>query len=674
MPIAKIQMPDGRIARFEVPEGTTEEQVIKFANSSEFGAKDNPPNDAAKKPEPEIRVPNPQPTNVTAPSGDGSGTLHNLITGDDRSTELTDRLPELHESGLLAGENLAKSAAISPALLSSTNPQEIADIITSSFPNVGVTYNKDAKGGVFPVLVNNKTGAATVINKPGISGLDVMQGLGIAAAFTPAGKAPKILGAIGKSAATEAALQGTQALSGGEFNKLDVALAGGLGGAAKGAENVLGTAFRMAKGSGSNSLVNSADNVEIPILTSDVLSPETFAAKALQQTGEKLPFIGTGQLRAAQQKFREKAVDRVADKYGEASYDIIIQSLKGKSDATKRAAGRVLQATGETLDDVGQVSTAKTIKAIEEAKTGLNKPGVVKTEAEEKAIKELDTFMNTLLSSPQIFSSLKQNRTAFNNIVEGLDKADRSQLTSNAKRLMTNVRAGMTDDMKGFASSNLTPQRFSKWEKANKVWAGEANNLTKSKLKNILDKGDVRPEVVDTMLFSRNQSELSSLFKSLGPEGRSNARMAIINRAFDNIGRRTSGVTPNAFNTELKKLNKQVGTFFRGEEKKMMEGLSRVLSATSRAQEASATTPTGLALFLPGAGLAATVDPLSTAAAGLTLAGMARTYESAPVRSALLRLASVPKGSTAFESALSDVQVAMSASAQSARSQEQEER
>jgi len=148
MPIAKIQMPDGRIARLK-SEGTTEEQVIKFANSSEFGAKDNPPNDAAKKPEPEIRVPNPQPTNVTAPSGDGSGTLHNLITGDDRSTELTDRLPELHESGLLAGENLAKSAAISPALLSSTNPQEIADIITSSFPNVGVTYNKDAKGGVF---------------------------------------------------------------------------------------------------------------------------------------------------------------------------------------------------------------------------------------------------------------------------------------------------------------------------------------------------------------------------------------------------------------------------------------------------------------------------------------------------------------------------------------------
>jgi len=32
MPIAKIQLPDGRVAKFEVPEGTTEQQVLQFAN------------------------------------------------------------------------------------------------------------------------------------------------------------------------------------------------------------------------------------------------------------------------------------------------------------------------------------------------------------------------------------------------------------------------------------------------------------------------------------------------------------------------------------------------------------------------------------------------------------------------------------------------------------------
>jgi hypothetical protein len=33
MPIAKVQMPDGKIARFEVPDGTTPEQVTEFASS-----------------------------------------------------------------------------------------------------------------------------------------------------------------------------------------------------------------------------------------------------------------------------------------------------------------------------------------------------------------------------------------------------------------------------------------------------------------------------------------------------------------------------------------------------------------------------------------------------------------------------------------------------------------
>ena len=34
MPIAKIRLPDGRVGRFNVPEGTTQEQVLSFAQSN----------------------------------------------------------------------------------------------------------------------------------------------------------------------------------------------------------------------------------------------------------------------------------------------------------------------------------------------------------------------------------------------------------------------------------------------------------------------------------------------------------------------------------------------------------------------------------------------------------------------------------------------------------------
>lgn len=42
MPIAKIQLPDGRIARFEVPEGTTQDQVMQFASQQQFDKPQDP--------------------------------------------------------------------------------------------------------------------------------------------------------------------------------------------------------------------------------------------------------------------------------------------------------------------------------------------------------------------------------------------------------------------------------------------------------------------------------------------------------------------------------------------------------------------------------------------------------------------------------------------------------
>lgn len=139
-------------------------------------------------------------------------------------------LPELMNSGLLSDQNKAKVAALSPALLTATNPNEISQIITSNFPDIAQTFDKDLESGrVFPILTNKKTGAQTQINKPGISTFDAMQGLGIGAALFPAGRGAnataKGLGMLAaKGAATQAGIEGVQAASGGEFNPEDVAI------------------------------------------------------------------------------------------------------------------------------------------------------------------------------------------------------------------------------------------------------------------------------------------------------------------------------------------------------------------------------------------------------------------------------------------------------------------
>lgn len=591
------------------------------------------------------------------------------LAGASRATEQTRSLPEIQESGLLSGEDAAKVAAISPALVATTNPNEIAKIITSNFPNVGVTYNKDAQGNVFPILVNNETGVATQINRPGISGLDVLQAIGIGAAFTPAGRAATATGAAAKAGATQAAIEGSQVAAGGDFSPTETALAAATGGLFKGAEKALGTAGRLAQGSPESEIVKAGREAGIPITTSDVLPPKTFPGKALQQTAEKIPLAGTAGIRQEQQAMRQEAVQRVADQYGEFSYDSIVNSLKTTKDKVKRAAGNVIESAGQKVDSVGEIPLTNTIKAIDEAKTVLDKPGVLRTGT---GLEDLARLSDTLGSAPQTFTSLKENRTAFREIVDSLDPTARSQLTSREKSVLQSVQKAMTDDMEAAAKDALDPAEFLKWKRASAVYADEAKKLTRSKLKGILDKGDITPESVKGMLFSQNPSEIKLLYNSLSADGRANARSAIISKVVSDLSKRQSGFTPNSFATELKKYQPQIGAFFKGAERKQIEGLRKALQATWRAQEASVTTQTGQQL-IPIASIGGIIlDPATTLGTAGTLGGLARLYESAPVRNALLRLNSAQQGSAQFERALNELQGALVTGAQVARSQQQE--
>ena len=154
-----------------------------------------------------VQPPEPKPERSTM------GKVSDFFTGNDRATELTDRLPELsEENGLFYGEDQAKVLKVLPALMTTLDTEGIKNIITSNFENIGVAYNKDAKGGIFPVLRNNKNGAVAQINRPGMSKLDLMQGGTLAAAFTPAGRAGMgsvgTLGAALKVGGASAATQG----------------------------------------------------------------------------------------------------------------------------------------------------------------------------------------------------------------------------------------------------------------------------------------------------------------------------------------------------------------------------------------------------------------------------------------------------------------------------------
>jgi hypothetical protein len=146
------------------------------------------------------------------------------VTGAERQTEQTQALPDWATMPELNTFSMASAKTGLGTLLS--NPQETVQVIKANFP--GVQVGQDDKGNF--LLTSSIDGKQYAI-KPGFQASDIPRAAGAVAAFTPAGRATSIVGAGIGAAATQAAIEGSQAATGGTFDPKEVLVAGA-GGAA----------------------------------------------------------------------------------------------------------------------------------------------------------------------------------------------------------------------------------------------------------------------------------------------------------------------------------------------------------------------------------------------------------------------------------------------------------
>ena len=78
----------------------------------------------------------------------------------------------------------------------------------------------------------------------------------------------------------------------------------------------------------------------LPLYESDVNPPTTFAGKAIRGIGEKIPVLGTGGNRAAQQKARQGAIDEFLSSAGDVSERDLFDSLKRSNKNRAKAMGK----------------------------------------------------------------------------------------------------------------------------------------------------------------------------------------------------------------------------------------------------------------------------------------------------------------------------------------------
>ena len=592
-----------------------------------------------------IPEPKPEPTPKSEPGF--LDRIKELVTGDERSTVEIDRLEEIGSAPEL-NELSGAAFKASLGLMTQFDIEGMRGVIQQQLPEA--EFEEDEKGNPIVVLPSGRY----ALDKPGLSAQDVAKIL-FGASTGTAG--PALVGArsgaVGLAAAGAAegginlATQATGAALGGQdIDTQEVVLSTALGAGGKGLEDLVGTLSRLKAGDltdAQKEILKLGEKEGIPVTTSDVLPPETYVGKSAQQIAEKVPITGTGVLRAKQEEARGAAVKRFTDSFAEPNYDEIIQSLKSTKQLKKRQAGNVLEKVGDALDSRGEIVYGETAGAIQEAEQALNKPGVLKSN---DAVALIDELKTTLTEAPQTFSSLKENRTKLMEKARQAGKGERSQLPTSDKRIIDKIVTGMSKDMDRTAKENLQPGDYTKWKQANQTYGEEAEILRTTKIKNVLDKGDLTPEVVDQMLFSKKPSEIRLLYDQLDAKGRGNARAAIIQRVLGD--REIDEISPTVFNNKLKKLSPSTKVFFTGDDGKALKGLQTVLDTTRRAAEASVSTATGQqAVPVIFGGVAA--QNIGAAIAGSSVGAFGKAYESKKVRNALLKLSNTPKNSTKFE-------------------------
>ncbi|EPA3628718.1 DNA transfer protein [Escherichia coli] len=428
---------------------------------------------------------------------------------------------------------------------------------------------------------------------------------------------------------------------------VNLAAQGVLSAAAKGIGRGI-TAVRGEISPADQQLLKRAAAADVPVMTSDVVPPKTKLGNQLQGYSEGV-IAGTGPMRAAQQDARTKLVNRFTEKYGDYDPSVVVDSLKSGVAREKSLAKSKLNNLSGRM--VGKpVDTSGAIRAIDGA---VNELGKLKGVSDTQTISALNDYKNAIqeiTNGDDAFELLDKLRTQFRIDVKG----DRTVLPSMSQTMVDRVYNSLTNSLSKSIAKGLSPKDASAWRAGKADYAKMATHATQTRLKNVLNKGDLTPEAVNTIVYGQYGSDIARLYGKLDQKGKDMLRAAYISKIADKVGD-----SPQKMMTELGKLQKQANgqvfkTVFGGKNGKEIEGMLSILDATKRASEANVVTKTGMTL----APLVRVIGNLKTG--GALLAGetgiglMSRVYESPMARNAFLRLANTKAGTPAYERALNN--------------------
>jgi len=591
-------------------------------------------------------------------------------------------------TGLGAGLSGKDSSLISAAALTMHDPAEIAMMLTQPdpedpskqrWPQFGITTAPDGT-----IIVNNSiNGAQAVINRPGLSGMDIAQGAGLTAMFTPAGRftsaMPSVAGRMAVGAATagatEAGIQAGQELAGGQFDKLDVALSAGIGPLIDVARPMMGLVQRSGRFIGSYipenffglstkfeglkevipeakaQVLSFVDKMKPflqskrpAILTTQDAVPEAHTPfrQILLKMVERMPLTGTGGLRTRQREQRVEVLRWLADKY-----DLNLNTNFGYSvvNNLNRRAGRQMQLARDGIDGaIDQIGDNEIVlrdfrlrikdMIDEELKHGnLGNQGVINLL--NKVRNQIWQGVNTPPGQkfPRDFGTM-------NDWLEYL-YVQAANAPPNARAAIHEVADALKADLMRHAKEE-GGEAGARWIRATNQLDDLVRGEETNTLLRLIEDGAVDEQVIRKTMQNGDEALMQAMMKNLTPAGRDEARRMFLQEGLYRSGWRAGPAdeliaNPTKFVTWMDNNSNQLRQLFpEGEQRQILDGMREYLRMTTAAGELGKGVGMAAAGGAGGLGQSA-ANTMNLLTLGL-IGALGNAYQSAPVRNLLLRL------------------------------------
>lgn len=398
--------------------------------------------------------------------------------------------------------------------------------------------------------------------------------------------------------------------------------------------------------------LQAAEEAKIPVMTTDVFPPESGVGKFLAQgVPEKIPLFGTSGPRAVQQQKRVEAMKNLFTEYGvepgrpipdAAVVDDFVTTRGTQLEKLADKKQYVIQ--NLSVENVPVKKTLATIDAKIADLQNLDNP----SKAVEDAIEILQRYKQTFQG--KTLDVIEKNRAVFG---EEFTQENLATIKSIGEKAVNDVYRALNSDMGEFIKAKGGRKAYADWKSANAELSAMTDDLEKAAVKSTFQKGDITPEEIERLIFSKKPSDVATLYRSLSPEGKRNARTAVVQHlanVSESVAENGAKIlSPESFTSEVKRIRASVDGLFEGKEKQTLDGLVRALNYTRHAATATRMPATGYQAgfyavpYVVGNWLSGVGIPAALGVAGVGVAG--RVMESRAVRNALIALSQSVEGS-----------------------------